>query len=205
MALPKELGHYFHQACWYHAYGWHGTANLFFNDTWSWVVVEVRFYYLQKTCSLECRRRKSPKLTINEPKSPRVEFPEVHIIMSYQGGLVLTLASFLWRRVVNQLYGYFYYYFPLLPVVGLSRQLSSSYVFIIPHFKQFSPLSCGVPRFLELSCFFVSDLFGNISYFILTTMSSPFHAAFNCSANYTSLVRTSSLIIGISFSFSPLS
>ena len=113
--------------------------------------------------------------------------------MSHQGGLVLPLVSFLWGRVVTPLYDYFYYYFPWLPVVGLSLQLSSSYAFNRPLFKQSSPLSCGVPRFLEPSGFFVSDIFGNISYFILTIMSSPFHPALNYSANYTSLVPTSSL------------
>ena len=43
MALPKELGQYFLQVCVYHAYGQHGAVDLFFDNTWSWVVVEVRY------------------------------------------------------------------------------------------------------------------------------------------------------------------
>ena len=40
MALPKELGHYFHQACWYHAYGQHGTVNLFVDNSCSWSLLK---------------------------------------------------------------------------------------------------------------------------------------------------------------------
>ncbi len=70
-------------------------------------------------------------------------------------------------------------------VLSFSLHFSSSSAFLRSLFTQSSDLSCGLPRFLQPSCFFVSDHFGNLSSFILT-MSSPFHPALDYFANYTS-------------------
>ena len=75
----------------------------------------------------------------------------------------------------------------LLTVVGIFSPLFFRTAFLRPVFTQSSHLSCGLPRFLQPSCFFVSDLFDNLSSFILANVSSPFLPALNYSANYTSL------------------
>ena len=73
-----------------------------------------------------------------------------------EGGLFVTVK-----------YGYFRDLFPLIPDISLFSPL-----FFILCLSQISlkssHLSCGLPRFLQPSCFFVSDLFGNLSSFILT-------------------------------------
>ena len=102
------------------------------------------------------------------------------------GGVIL---FFLWFPLsrgeaglrVTPLYSYFCNLFPLGPVVGLFflcllRSL----------FTQSSHLSCGLPHFLQPSCFFVSDLFGNLASFILTMC--PAHVLLTIQA----LVPTSS-------------
>ena len=57
-------------------------------------------------------------------------------------------------------------------VISFCRSLllafSSSSAFLRSLFTQSSHLSCGLPRFLQPCCFFVSDLFSNLSSFILT-------------------------------------
>ena len=86
------------------------------------------------------------------------------------------ILSFLWfpfcrgeaGLVVTPINGYFCNLFPLLHVVGLFLHFSSSSAFLRYLFTQSSHLCCGLPRFLQPSCFFVSDIFGNISSFILT-------------------------------------
>ena len=63
---------------------------------------------------------------------------------------------------------------------------SSSSAFFGSIFKQSSYLSCDLPRFLQPSCFFDSDLFGNLSSFILTMCPANFIRLFNYFANCTS-------------------
>ena len=87
-------------------------------------------------------------------------------------------------------------------LLACSLHFSSSSAFLRSLFTQSSHLSCGLPRFLKPSCFSVSDLFGNLSSFILT---SPFHPALNYFANYTSCRTFQLLLAGLSFSVSPLS
>ena len=53
-------------------------------------------------------------------------------------------------------------------LLAFSLHFSSSSAFLRSLFTQSSHLNCGLPRFLKPSCFFVSDLFGNWSSFILT-------------------------------------
>ena len=75
----------------------------------------------------------------------------------------------------------------VLPLVSLLRlrgedeQLSHRWPFLstfLPPppfsdlFTQSSHLSCYLPRLLQTSCFFVSDLFGNLPSFILTMCSA---------------------------------
>ena len=59
--------------------------------------------------------------------------------------------------LVTPMYGYFCDSSPLVPAVGHF----APFIFLLCLFTQSSHLSCGLPRFLEPSCFFVSDLFGN--------------------------------------------
>ena len=74
--------------------------------------------------------------------------------------------------VVTPLYGYFrdFLHCPLLLVVSL--RFSSSSAFLRPLFTQSSHLSCGLARFLQPSCFFVSDLFRNLSPFTGCSIST---------------------------------
>ena len=58
-------------------------------------------------------------------------------------------------------------------LLAFSLHFCSS-AFLRSLFTQFSHLSCGLPRFLKPSCFFVSDLFGNLSSFILTMCPAHF-------------------------------
>ena len=78
--------------------------------------------------------------------------------------------------VVTPLYGYFCHFFPLAPVVGIFSPL-----FFLLCISQISlhiilPSQPWSSSFLQPAWFFVSDLFGNLSSFILTM----------CPANYTS-------------------
>ena len=75
---------------------------------------------------------------------------------------------------VTPLYGYVCNLFPLDPVVAFYLLFCSSSAFLGSLFTQSSHLRCGLPRFLSPSCFFVSDLFGNLSSFILTMYPSHF-------------------------------
>ena len=52
--------------------------------------------------------------------------------------------------------------------------LCLSSVFLLSLFRQSSHLSSGLPRFLQPSCFFVSDIIGNLLSFILTMCSANF-------------------------------
>ena len=94
---------------------------------------------------------------------------------------------------VSPMYGYFCNSFPLAPVVGLFSPLSSSSPFLRSLFTQSSHLSCGLPRFLQPSCFIVSDLFGNFSSFILTMCPAHFIRLLTISPTMQALVPTSSL------------
>ena len=58
-------------------------------------------------------------------------------------------------------------------LLALSLHFSSS-AFLRSLFTQSSHLSCGLPHFLQPSCFFVSDLFGNLASFILTMCPAHF-------------------------------
>ena len=82
-------------------------------------------------------------------------------------------------------------------LLAFSLQLSSSSAFLTSLSTQFSHLSCDLPRFLNPSCVFVSDLFGNVSSFILTM----------CPAHFTRLFTVLPLLLlpGLSLSVSPLS
>ena len=82
---------------------------------------------------------------------------------------------------------YFCKLFPLVHVVRLSLQFSSSSAFLRSLFTQSSHLSCGLPRFLQPSCFVVPYRFGNLPSFIMTMLSSRFLATIQA------LVPTSSL------------
>ena len=59
-------------------------------------------------------------------------------------------------------------------LLAFSLHFSSSSAFLRSLFTQSSHLSCGLPRFLQPSCFIVSDLFGNFSSFILTMCPAHF-------------------------------
>ena len=83
--------------------------------------------------------------------------------------------------------------FTELPVVGLFSPLFSSPAFLRSLFTQSFHLSCGLPRFPQPSCFFISDLFGNLSSFILTM----------CPTHITWLLLT--ILSTILLSFSSLS
>ena len=63
--------------------------------------------------------------------------------------------------------------------------------------------SYSPPRFLQPHCFFVSDLFGNISSFILTMCPTRFIRILLFCQLYKLWFQL--LLLGLSFSFSPLS
>ena len=71
---------------------------------------------------------------------------------------------------------------------------SSSSAFVRSLFTQFSHLNCGLPRFLKPACFFVSDIFGNLSYFILTMCPAHFIRLLTILPTIQALVPTSSLM-----------
>ena len=76
--------------------------------------------------------------------------------------------------VVTPLYGYFCNFFYWSVLLAFSLHFSSSSAFLISLFTQSSHLSCRLPRFLQPSCFFVSDLSGDLSSFILTMCPAHF-------------------------------
>ena len=74
---------------------------------------------------------------------------------------------------------------------------------------QSSHLSCGLPRFLQPSCFFVSDLFGNVSSFILIMCPAHFirllttWPTISFSSNFFSLVVYSPSLHSLYSGYSP--
>ena len=64
------------------------------------------------------------------------------------------------------------FHWSLLGVFSL--HFSSSSAFLRYLFTQSYHLRCGLPRFMQPSCFFVSDLFGKLSSFILTMCPAHF-------------------------------
>ena len=82
------------------------------------------------------------------------------------------------------------FHWPLLLVFSL--HFSSSSAFLRSLLTQSSHLSCGLPRFLKLSCFFVSDIFGNLSSFILTICPYHFTRLLTILPTIQALVPTSS-------------
>ena len=66
--------------------------------------------------------------------------------------------------------------FVIFPMV-LVGPFSALFFLLCPDLSSYNPhLSCALPRFRQPTCFFVSDLFCNLSSFFLT-ISSPFHPA----------------------------
>ena len=59
-------------------------------------------------------------------------------------------------------------------LLAFSLHMLSSSAFLRSLFTQSSHLSCGLPRFLEPSCFFVWALFGSLSSFIRTMCPAHF-------------------------------
>ena len=77
-------------------------------------------------------------------------------------------------------------------LLAFSLHFSSSSAFLRSLFTQSSHLSCGLPRFLQPSCFIVSDLFGNFSSFILTMCPAHFIRLLTILPTMQALVPTSS-------------
>ena len=77
-------------------------------------------------------------------------------------------------------------------LLAFSLHFSSSSAFLRSLFTQSSHLSCGLPRFLQPSCFIVSDLFGNFSSFILTMCPAHFIRLLTILPTIQALVPTSS-------------
>ena len=77
-------------------------------------------------------------------------------------------------------------------LLAFSLHFSSSSAFIRSLFTQSSHRSCGLPRFQKPSCFFVSDLFGNLSSFILTMCTAYFIRLLTILPTIQALVPTSS-------------
>ena len=87
-----------------------------------------------------------------------------------------------------------------------SLHFSSSSAFHRSLFTQSSHLRCGLPRFLQPSCFFVSDLFDNLSSFILTMCPAHLIRLLTVLPTTQALVPTSSLrsfILLLSTLFTP--
>ena len=81
---------------------------------------------------------------------------------------------------ITSLYSYYCYILPSLSVIGIFLHFSSSSAFLRSLFTQSSHLNCGLPRFLQPSCFFVSHLFGDLSSFILTLCPALFTRLLFC-------------------------
>ena len=78
-------------------------------------------------------------------------------------------------------------------LLAFSLHFSSSSAFLRSLFTQSSHLSCGLPRFLQPSCFIVSDLFGNFSSFILTMCPAHFIRLLTILPTMQALVRGHSM------------
>ena len=78
-------------------------------------------------------------------------------------------------------------------LLAFSLHFSSSSSFLRSLFTQSSHLSCGLPRFLQPSYFFLSDLFGDLSSFILTMCPAHFIRLLTILPTVQALVPTSSL------------
>ena len=74
---------------------------------------------------------------------------------------------------ITSLYSYYCYILPSLSVIGIFLHFSSSSAFLRSLFTQSSRLSCGLPRSLQPSCFFVS-LFSVISHLSFLPCVQPF-------------------------------
>ena len=70
--------------------------------------------------------------------------------------------------LATPMYGYIVICFHWSPLLAFSVHFSSSSAFLRSLFTQSSHLSCGLARFLQPCCIFLSDLFRNLSSFILT-------------------------------------
>ena len=91
-------------------------------------------------------------------------------------------------------------------LLAFSLHFSSSSAFLRSLFTQSSHLSCVLPRFLKRSCFFVSDLFGNLSSLILLMCPAHFIRLLTSLLTMQALVQTSSLrsfILLLSTFFTP--
>ena len=107
--------------------------------------------------------------------------------------------------LVTATYGYFRNLLPLVPVIGLFSQFSSSSAFLRSLFTQSSHLRFSLPRFLEPSCFFASALFGSLSSFIrimcpahfirLLTILPTIRSSFPTSSHRSFILRLSTLLI----------
>ena len=76
-------------------------------------------------------------------------------------------------------------------LLAFSLHFSFSSAFLGSFFTQSSHRSCGLPRFRQQPCFFVSDLFRNLSSFILTTCPAHFIRLLTiCFPNVQALVPT---------------
>ena len=73
-------------------------------------------------------------------------------------------------------------------LLAFSLHFYSSSAFLRSLFTQSSHLSCGLHRFLEPSCFFVSALFGSLSSFIRTMCPAHFIRLLTCII-YTSFIK----------------
>ena len=95
--------------------------------------------------------------------------------------------------LVTPKYGYtFVICFHWSLLLACSLHSSSSSAFLISLFTQPSHLSCGLPRFLKPSCFFVSDIFGILSSFILIMCPAHFIRLLTMLPTIQALVPTSS-------------
>ena len=132
----------------------------------------------------------------------------VPLLMSVSPILVLFFLLFPLCRgeaclLVTPKYGYFCNLFPFVPVIGISLYFSSATAILRSLFAQSSHLSSGLPRFLEPSCFFVADIFGNLLSFILTMCPAHFIRLLTILPPIQTLVPTS-FLAGLSFSVSEL-
>ena len=77
-------------------------------------------------------------------------------------------------------------------LMAFSLHFSSSFAFLKSLLTQSSHLSCGLPRFLEPSCLFVSALFGSLSSFIRTMCPAHFIRLLTILPTIQALLPTSS-------------
>ena len=113
--------------------------------------------------------------------------------------------------VISQpaVYGYFVIVFIAPCWWPFSHHLSSSSAFLRCSFKQSYIYSCGLLRFLQPSCFFVSDIFDDIfSSFILTMCPAHFtrllyFCQLNCICNTSPISSLMSFNLVLSTLFTP--